>query len=54
MLKINKIFFKLLITIGVMNMAGCASLKIGTNEKAKGLENTIKLGSKPEGLLCKG
>ena len=51
MLKINKIFFKLLITIGVMNMAGCASLKIGTNEKAKGLENTIKLAVEINGTV---
>ena len=48
MLKICKI---LLIAIGVMNMAGCASLKIGTDEKAKGLENTRKLGVEINGEL---
>ena len=32
-------------------MAGCASLKIGTDEKAKGLENTRKLGVEINGAL---
>ena len=32
-------------------MAGCASLKVGTEEKAKGLENTTKLGVEINGEL---
>lgn len=32
-------------------MAGCASLKIGTDEKAKGLDNTRKLGVEINGAL---
>ena len=32
-------------------MAGCATLKIGTEEKAKGLENTTKLGVEINGAL---
>ena len=48
MLKISKI---ILIAIGVMNMAGCATLKAGIEEKAKGLENTTKLGLEINGAL---
>lgn len=48
MRKISKI---LLIAIGVMNMAGCATLKAGTEQKAKGLENTTKLGVEINGDL---
>ena len=48
MRKISKI---LLIAIGVINMAGCATLKAGTEQKAKGLENTTKLGVEINGDL---
>lgn len=47
----SKIIISLLIIFGVMNMAGCASLKIGTDEKAKGLDNTRKLGVEINGAL---
>ncbi len=47
----SKIIISLLIVFGVINMAGCASLKIGTDEKAKGLENTRKLGVEINGAL---
>ena len=47
----KKINIILLIAIGVMNMAGCASLKVGREEKAKGLENTTKLGVEINGEL---
>ena len=47
----SKIIIRLLIIFGVMNMAGCASLKIGTDEKAKGLDNTRKLGVEINGAL---
>ena len=47
----SKILISILIFLGVMNMAGCATLKIGTDEKAKGLENTRKLGLKINGAL---
>ena len=47
----TKIIISIFIFVGVMNMAGCASLKIGTNEKAKGLENTRKLGVEINGAL---
>lgn len=47
----SKILISLLIFLGVTNMAGCASLKIGTDEKAKGLENTRKLGVEINGAL---
>ena len=47
----KKINIILLIAIGVMNMAGCASLKIDTEEKAKGLENTTKLGVEINGAM---
>ena len=42
--KISKIILSVIIIFGVINMAGCATLKAGTEEKAKGLENTTKLG----------
>ena len=48
MRKISKI---LLIAIGVINMAGCATLKAGIEQKAKGLENTTKLGVEINGDL---
>ena len=41
----------ILIAIGVMNMAGCATPKAGIEEKAKGLENTTKLGLEINGAL---
>ena len=47
----SKIIISILIFLGVMNMAGCATLKIGTDEKAKGLENTRKLGLEINGAL---
>ena len=47
----SKIIISILIVFGVMNMAGCASLKIGTDEKARGLENTRKLGVEINGAL---
>ena len=47
----SKIIISILICLGVMNMAGCATLKIGTDEKAKGLENTRKLGVEINGVL---
>ena len=47
----SKIIINILIFLGVMNMAGCASLKIGTYEKVKGLENTRKLGVEINGAL---
>ena len=47
----SKILISILIILGVMNMAGCATLKIGSDEKAKGLENTRKLGLEINGAL---
>lgn len=47
----SKIIISILIFLGVMNMTGCATLKIGTDEKAKGLENTRKLGLEINGAL---
>ncbi len=47
----SKILISILIFLGVTNMAGCASLKIGSDEKAKGLENTRKLGVEINGAL---
>lgn len=47
----SKIIISIFIFIGVMNMAGCATLEIGTDEKAKGLENTRKLGVEINGAL---
>lgn len=49
--KHSKILISILIILGVMNMAGCVTLKIGTDEKAKGLENTRKLGMEINGAL---
>ena len=51
MRKISTILISFLIVIGVMSMAGCASLKVGTEEKAKGLENTTKLGVEINGAM---
>ena len=54
-MKLMKIHIKIIMTIsiilGVMNMTGCVTLKIGTDEKAKGLENTRKLGLEINGAL---
>lgn len=47
----SKIIISILVLFGVINMAGCASLKIGSNEKARGLENTRKLGVEINGAL---
>lgn len=47
----SKIIISILVLFGVMNMAGCASLKNGSNEKARGLENTVKLGVEINGAL---
>ena len=47
----SKILISILIILGVMNMAGCATLKLGTDEKAKGLENTRKFGLEINGDL---
>ena len=47
----SRIISSILIFLGVMNMTGCATLKIGTDEKAKGLENTRKLGVEINGAL---
>ena len=47
----SKIIISILIFLGVMNMTGCATLKIGIDEKAKGLENTRKLGVEINGAL---
>ena len=47
----SKIVTGIFLIVGVINMAGCASLKIGTEEKAKGLENTKKLGVEINGAL---
>ena len=51
MQKISKISLSILFAIGVMNMAGCATLKAGTEQKAKGLENTTKLGVEINGAM---
>lgn len=51
MQKNSKIIFGVLIAFGVMNMACCATLKVGIEEKAKGLENTRKLGVEINGAL---
>ena len=51
MRKIGKILISIFIISGVMTMAGCATLKVGTEEKAKGLENTTKLGVEINGAL---
>ncbi len=51
MQKNSKILVGVLIAFGVMNMAGCATLKVGIEEKAKGLENTRKLGVEINGAL---
>lgn len=51
MKKISKIFYICLVSFGVMNMTGCASLKIGSDEIAKGLDNTRKLGVEISGVL---
>ena len=51
MRKISTILISFLIVIGVMSMAGCATLKVGTEEKAKGLENTAKLGVEINGAM---
>ena len=47
----STIIISILIFLGVMNMTGCTTLKIGTDEKAKGLENTRKLGVEINGAL---
>ncbi len=51
MQKNSKILVGVLIAFGVMNMAGCATLKVGIEEKANGLENTTKLGVEINGAL---
>ncbi|MBO6219104.1 MAG: alpha/beta hydrolase [Treponema sp.] len=51
MKKSNMKFSIMLLGVLVMNMAGCANLKLGTDEKAKGLENTRKLGIEINGEL---
>lgn len=42
--KHSKIFIFLMVGLLMMNIAGCTSIKIGSDEAAKGLENTRKLG----------
>ena len=47
----SKILISILILLGVMNMSGCASLKVGSKETVKSLENTTKLGVDINGAM---
>lgn len=47
----SKILLILMLGVLIMNMTGCASLKAGSDENAKGLENTRKLGVEINGAL---